>query len=282
VKVSGNYILGGQFFRVVNVFLESGGTTTLQQELHDFGGSVGEFNPLIEIIDTNTAVVVNDNIVYLWSRSGTTWTNFQTISSLSAVTLISVAMNTNKLLLSSSSNTYVFSRTSFGGNYSLSTTISNSNITSCCVNSRFIFVSTTSVIKVYDYTYTQVGTSESATLITTMSCNELVLVAGRPTFNSDVGNVYLCQIGDTVNPNEVLNKIELGTEDLTGLVANGRYYFQVDITNSVATVSSYYSDVFVIRNCNSYYADTNYRLTTPDNNNKRAIDITDLRITTNI
>lgn len=74
----------------------------------------------------------------------------------------------------------------------------------------------------------------------------------------------------------------LGTEDLTGLVANGRYYFQVDITNSVTAVSSYYSDVFVIRNCNSYYTDTNYRLTTPDNNNKRSIDITDLRITTNI
>lgn len=71
----------------------------------------------------------------------------------------------------------------------------------------------------------------------------------------------------------------LGDDDFSGITFNGKFYFVVTITNSLAEVTNYYSDVFVIRNCDSYYDDSNYRITSPSNNDKRLIDTTDLRIT---
>ena len=74
----------------------------------------------------------------------------------------------------------------------------------------------------------------------------------------------------------------LGTEDLTGQLSNGRFYIQVILTNSLSEIRNFYSDIFVIRNCSDYYDENNYRLTTPNNNDRRLIDATNLRITTNI
>lgn len=73
----------------------------------------------------------------------------------------------------------------------------------------------------------------------------------------------------------------LGQQNLNAYTTNGMFYIRLEVTDSDSNVSTYYSDVFLIRNCDSYYDDTNYRLTSPSNSDKRLIDTTDLRIITN-
>lgn len=74
----------------------------------------------------------------------------------------------------------------------------------------------------------------------------------------------------------------LGNQDLSAYTSNGRHYIQVDFKDNNNVVKSFYSDIFVIRNCNNYYEDNNYRITSSSNSDRRLIDVTDLRITTNI
>ena len=55
-----------------------------------------------------------------------------------------------------------------------------------------------------------------------------------------------------------------------------------DVFRKFYQMRKFYSDEFVIRNCSAYYDENNYRLTTPNNKDKRLVDTTNLRITKNI
>jgi len=74
----------------------------------------------------------------------------------------------------------------------------------------------------------------------------------------------------------------LGTDNFTGLVSNGRYYIELNVTDMCENTSTYYSDFFMIANCDDLYDVDEYRITSPSQSDKRltSIDPTDLRITT--
>ena len=74
----------------------------------------------------------------------------------------------------------------------------------------------------------------------------------------------------------------IGITDLSGLLSNGKFYIKLEITNILSEVKEFYSDEFVIRNCSAYYDENNYRLTSPNKNDRRLIDTTNLRITKNL
>ena len=74
----------------------------------------------------------------------------------------------------------------------------------------------------------------------------------------------------------------LGTTSLSGYVTNGRSYLELTVTTSYLAetyINKYYSDIFVIKNCSDFYETDDYRITSTSNIEKRAIDVTDLRIT---
>jgi hypothetical protein len=73
----------------------------------------------------------------------------------------------------------------------------------------------------------------------------------------------------------------LGTCDLRGYTNNGKSYLEVEIIDSDTVSHFYYSDLFIINNCDDLYETSNFRLTSPSVNDKRTIDGTNLRITTN-
>ena len=74
----------------------------------------------------------------------------------------------------------------------------------------------------------------------------------------------------------------LGLTDVSGLLFNGKFYIRLSVTNIASEVKEFYSDEFIVRNCNAYYEENNYRLTTPNQSDRRLIDTTNLRITKNI
>ena len=74
----------------------------------------------------------------------------------------------------------------------------------------------------------------------------------------------------------------IGITDLSGLLSNGKFYIKLKVTNILSEVKEFYSDEFVIRNCSAYYDENNYRLTSPNQNDRRLIDTTNLRITKNL
>lgn len=221
VKISGNYIVGGNRSNVINVYLIEPvtGTTALQQNLNPASGSISDFINTLEISGSTIIYFFNNNL-QVWNRSGTVWTNIQTIS---ATNIISLAMYNNTFVASSNTDTFVYQRGSISENYVLLKTINGSGITSVTINSKFLFVANVNVIKCYEINnnYVQLGTDESATLVSKLACNENVLVAGRPTFSSNAGNIFVYQIGTSVNPIAANNKIELGTTDLTLTSVNG-------------------------------------------------------------
>ena len=74
----------------------------------------------------------------------------------------------------------------------------------------------------------------------------------------------------------------IGITDLSGLLSNGKFYIKLEVTNILSEVKEFYSDEFVIRNCSAYYDENNYRLTSPNQNDRRMIDTNNLRITKNL
>jgi hypothetical protein len=70
----------------------------------------------------------------------------------------------------------------------------------------------------------------------------------------------------------------LGTENLTGYLNNGLYYLEVTLVDNNSETFIYYSDLFVVANCDDLYATTDYRLTSQSIMDKRLINATDLRI----
>lgn len=72
----------------------------------------------------------------------------------------------------------------------------------------------------------------------------------------------------------------LGTGDLTGYINNGKYYLEVMIRDFDNLDHYYYSDIFIVDNCNELYETTNFRLTSQSTKDKRTIDGTNLRIIT--
>jgi len=71
----------------------------------------------------------------------------------------------------------------------------------------------------------------------------------------------------------------LGNDDFTGLIESGKYYIQLTVIDMCGYTNTYYSDYFVVRNCDIFYDTDNYRLTSPSQDDKRLINVTDLRIT---
>jgi hypothetical protein len=76
----------------------------------------------------------------------------------------------------------------------------------------------------------------------------------------------------------------LGDSDFTGQIGNGKYYIKLTIVDMCGYTNTYYSDIFIIRNCGSVvptYDTVDYRITSPSDDDKRMIDTTnpnDLRI----
>jgi len=73
----------------------------------------------------------------------------------------------------------------------------------------------------------------------------------------------------------------LGTDDFSGFFGNGTYYIKLDVIDMCENTSTYYSDFFVIANCDSTYDVDEYRITSQSNSDKRLVNINtnDLRIT---
>lgn len=82
---------------------------------------------------------------------------------------------------------------------------------------------------------------------------------------------------DTTNQLSYLSY--LGTDDFTGLIGNGKYYIEITVVDMCEYTTVNYSDLFVIRNCESTYDVAEYRITSPSQEDKRLINTTDLRIT---
>jgi len=74
----------------------------------------------------------------------------------------------------------------------------------------------------------------------------------------------------------------LGTDSFSGLVSNGRYYIELNVTDMCENTSTYYSDFFMIANCDALYDVGDYRIVSHATKEKRltSVDPTDLRITT--
>jgi hypothetical protein len=71
----------------------------------------------------------------------------------------------------------------------------------------------------------------------------------------------------------------LGTDDFSAYTYNGRYYIKLDVVDMCEYTTTYYSDIFVIRNCAVPYDLNEYRATSQNINDKRLIDTSNLRIT---
>lgn len=74
----------------------------------------------------------------------------------------------------------------------------------------------------------------------------------------------------------------LGNDDFSSVVYNGLFYIELTIEDADSETYVLYSDLFVVRNGAAAYDTENYRITSPSNADKRLIDATNLRITTNI
>ena len=71
----------------------------------------------------------------------------------------------------------------------------------------------------------------------------------------------------------------LGTDDFTGLLANGMYFLYVKITRLIGAPIEYYSDLFRIANCgDAPYETESFRIYSDAPESFRAIDANDLRI----
>jgi len=83
--------------------------------------------------------------------------------------------------------------------------------------------------------------------------------------------------------NDTVNQLSyysyLGNADFTGQIGNGKYYIRLTVVDMCEYTNIYYSDYFVIRNCETSYDIAEYRITSQNQSDKRLVDLTDLRIT---
>jgi hypothetical protein len=70
----------------------------------------------------------------------------------------------------------------------------------------------------------------------------------------------------------------LGKQSLNAYVTNGRSYLELSLFYEDALLNTFYSDIFVVKNCDSFYDLEEYRAT-GNQSEKRTIDVTNLRIT---
>lgn len=68
----------------------------------------------------------------------------------------------------------------------------------------------------------------------------------------------------------------LGNDDFTDLLYNGKYYIQLIVEDTCEQTDTYYSDVFVIKNCAVPYDNNEYRITSANQNDKRLVDLDNL------
>jgi len=74
----------------------------------------------------------------------------------------------------------------------------------------------------------------------------------------------------------------LGNDDFTGLISNGKYYVVLTIVDANNYTRVFYSDFFMVSNCDEFYDTQNYRKFSPSNTDLRKINVAnDLRIITN-
>lgn len=246
------YSVIGDYENVVKVYFDSGSGLGLQQTLKTFSGSALDYISLSDIVNGNTIVYVFSNFVYVWTRVSTTWTNIQTIDLSAMSALVSISIYNLVMCVSSASETKIYTRPTNAVNqtFTLATTLSISNTNCSTTNDSYVFVATTTAVKVYSQSASWAKSLNDTpdTGTTVIGCSSLYLVLGKPGNDSGKGQAYKylisTYVNDEVEVNEIVMNDTASSEDLTINTLQGSILLKTAGTSRVqigsgSSVSSY-------------------------------------------
>ena len=203
--LSGNYLLISSHNGLIAVYYIAPGIgPVLQQTIYNTG-----------VLGYNIAITGGNTIVFErglglfehWSRTGTVWTYRQTFT---LGVNSSVRLFNNTLLFYNATNVLIYNKTST--DYVYNSKITTPNIACACMNNKFIFVGTTTHIKIYSYTvlgWTELGTSLGSTGCFNMAATDNILAVGKPTNSAGRGETITYAIRDIIGGFAVKNEIRL-------------------------------------------------------------------------
>lgn len=227
-RVSGNYVISSGNSNI-SIWFKSG-TFSQQQILQ----ATGILYPLVAISGSVCAYVYND-VIYVWTRSGVTWTQ---TASFARAGLVGLDLVGSTLVACSVSAVYFYSLTA------LINSINLSNITAVCTNDTFVFVSTTTFIKIFSLV-SGIWTSSVNTTIDSASykiaCSGRYLAVGKPTLDSGFGQVFVYPISTYTNTVVKNNQIDFSGTDM---VLSSRGNVRIDGNLVVSGSSSIFAKTY--------------------------------------
>lgn len=239
VKLSGNYCLIAGNTSVFSIVLFDGVSTwTLQQDLISDGTPDTTTDFPLFLRDSSIAGIYFGGSLRLFSRSGTSWTEFTsfTLSSITGIDSygdITVAV--------SSTNMYIYE------NYVLVGTLSITNGRYVSTNGTYIFMAS-SDDKIYCYkkingVWAQSGGTTDCTGAFKISSNANYVSVGRPSIGT-YGTVNVYEINTYTAVDVLANEIEMEAINLTltsnygNIIADGLIVSNTDISLNDGTVSA--------------------------------------------
>ncbi len=243
-KISGDYMVTGQYDGSLNVLLRSGTSWNLQQTIVSAGSAV--LVNLFDIINQNqlTYYLAGGNVT-TYTRSGTTWSQVATFTPAATVTNLATC-GTSPIVLAYTTSTNLTILTNGGTPVSYSTT----SATALTTNGTYVFVATNTTITIRKYVsagnYPAEVNVTSVGGITSMACNSNRLVLGRPAVGSygecDVFTINPSFTDGTVTVNEI-KLFDAGNLDLQLTSNYGIYKVNADIINLTGTTLTNFSSV---------------------------------------
>lgn len=196
-KLSGNYIVSAYNNDSADIYFYDGAWNS-QHTLNAAGAGTNLYS--VFEIDNGDLVAWNDpsNFLHIYTRASTTWTDVQNFDH-STDPLLNININSTVMVANGSSHLYIYERAADDKDspFSLSIIINKSNCLACCTNGTYIFLLTNAAIHIYHKvsgTWTESVNTTTLTLGTCISCNDNYVTVGRPTANTNLGNIYVYDI----------------------------------------------------------------------------------------
>lgn len=235
-----DYVIGGLRGNKVEIRTSTGGAWSLQQQLVDDGGALSEFYAPVDIYNTDTCCYSTGTVVSVWTRTGTTWTKLQDISQAS---ITGLSLYGTVLAMCTTGELHVYQRASesvLTDQFQLINSFDITGITDTCTNGTYVFCSNASAIRIYQKIGSNWVRSTNNTADTgssRISCSQNWLAVGKPTNDSNAGEVYVYPISAYTNSLITTNNIQLDSTNLALTSTYGSITFSPAISTSTGLFS---------------------------------------------
>lgn len=197
-KISGNYIVSAYNNDSADIYFYDGAWTS-QHTLNAAGAGTNLYS-VFEITGSGNLVAWNNpsNILHIYTRVNTTWSDVQNFDH-SADALLDINIRNTVMIAMAGGHLYIYERpiNDRDSPWALSATITKANCISACTNETYVFLLTNAAIHIYHKvsgTWTESVNTTALTLGASIRCNDNYAVVGRPTADTNLGQIYVYNI----------------------------------------------------------------------------------------